>query len=478
MPTAPGAARVQERKRLTLSSRSPACLSYLWLNSFAQRSSLQLIAAERSSKLRRLRELRYLWIEKVTYGSANLAEAYAIAALHISTVKPALGRLVRELCSMQYKALADFGNRIDRGPLSKDPKWLVLASWIDGRLCVPQLDKNPEKVRSPPKLEGYQEMTAFRWFLANNRTNAALSSQFLCDMINMSFLNERLLASVDDALVLASQSDKQFDSIIKAISKVVDHPPTRCLPIPEPAINGPATNGDSKEHKGDSLFAEDLLSGGQLIIRNGEVNGSDQASSFVNILSEFSEFFSGHPGLSGASEHDRATLRREVKSFLLAQMRRIKECEHKKPPRHHMYSTKDQSASQLADLGHEDSARDGAASLTGYPHTFAFATCLRARDPRDSCPKPAQRCVAQDVRNCVATVFHLERASRRHCGSPLSAAARSKDRLAELVSYERARLALAMGHLEKLGVDEDYLKTVGVIVDVADLAGQTSELQL
>ena len=60
----------------------------------------------------------------------------------------------------------------------------------------------------------------------------------------------------------------------------------------------------------------------------------------------------------------------------------------------------------------------------------------------------------------------------------MSATARSKDRLAELVSYERARLALAVGHLEKLGVDEDYLKTVGVIVDVADLAGQTSELQL
>lgn len=421
----------------------------------------------------------YLWIEKVTYSSANLAEAYAIAALHISTVKPSLGRKVRDLCSMHYKDLADFGNRIDRGPLSKDPKWLVLASWIDGRLCIPQLHKSLGKVRSPPELGGYHEMTAFRWFLANNRTKAALSSHFLCDMINMSFLNDRLLASVDDALVLASQSDKQLDSIINAISKVVNHSLTSGSPIREPAINEPATNGVSKENKGDSLSVEDLLSGGQPIIRNGEAKRSDQASSFIDALSEFSELFSGHPGLSRASENDRATLHREFKSFLLAQMQRIKEREHQKKPRHHMYSTMDQSVSQLADLCHEDSARDGGASLTGYPHTFAFATCLRAHDRRDSCPTLAQRCVAEDVRNCVATVLYLEQTlNRPHCSSPVSAIARSKDRLAELVSYERARLALAMGHLEKLEVEEDYLKTIWTVIDVADLAGKTSELQL
>ena len=104
----------------------------------------------------------YLWIEKFTYSSENLAEAYAIAALHISTVKPSFGRMARELCSMHYKDLANFGNRIDRGPLSKDPKWLVLASWIDSRPCIPQLHKSLEKVRSPPEILGYHEMTAFR----------------------------------------------------------------------------------------------------------------------------------------------------------------------------------------------------------------------------------------------------------------------------------------------------------------------------
>lgn len=36
-------------------------------------------------------KVEYLWIEKVTYGSENLAETYVIAALHASNKKPSLG---------------------------------------------------------------------------------------------------------------------------------------------------------------------------------------------------------------------------------------------------------------------------------------------------------------------------------------------------------------------------------------------------
>ena len=417
----------------------------------------------------------YLWIEKVTYSSANLAEAYAIAALHISTVKPSLGRMARELTSMHYKDLADFGNRINTGPLSKDPRWLVLASWIDGRLCIPQLHKSLGKVRSTL---GYHEMTAFRWFLANNRTKAALSSQFLCDMIKISLLNDRLLSLVDDALVLGSQNDKQLDSIINAISKVVNQAHSKGYPAQEPAINESATNRVSKGHKGSNLFVEDMLSGGQPIIRVGEAEGPDQASSFIDALSEFSEFLSSHPGLSSASENDRATLHREVESFLLAQMQRIKEREQQRTPRHHMYtSMSDQSVALLSDLCQKDSAWDGAASLTGYPHMLAFATCLRAHNGRDSCPTLAQRLAAEDARNCVATVLYLEQTlNRLRCSSPVSAVTRSKDRLAEILANERARLALAMAHLEKLEVGAEYLKTMWTVIDVAELAGKTSEL--
>ena len=291
----------------------------------------------------------------------------------------------------------------------------------------------------------------------------------------MSFLSDQLLSLLDDAIVLASQNDKQLDSIINAISKVIKKPRSYGYPTQEPAINEPATNGVSKEHRGHSVFVEDMLSGGQPIICNGKAERSDQSSSFIDALSKFCKLLSGHPGLSRASENDRATLHREVNSFLPAQMQRLKDREHQKRPMHHIYNTLDQSVSQFADLCRKDSAWDGAASLTGYPHMLAFATCLRAHDRRDSCPTLAQRCVAEDVRNCMTTVLYLEQTlNRPHCSSPVSAMARSKDRLTELVSYERARLALAMGHLEKLEVGAGYLETI----DVANLAGKTSELQL
>lgn len=51
------------------------------------------------------RRPEYLWIEKVTYGSTNLSEAYMIAALYVSTDEPSLGRMVEELCSTHHRFL-------------------------------------------------------------------------------------------------------------------------------------------------------------------------------------------------------------------------------------------------------------------------------------------------------------------------------------------------------------------------------------
>lgn len=54
-------------------------------------------------KKQKTRGPEYLWIEKVTYGSANLSEAYSIAALYVSTNESLLGPKVLQLCSIPHK---------------------------------------------------------------------------------------------------------------------------------------------------------------------------------------------------------------------------------------------------------------------------------------------------------------------------------------------------------------------------------------
>ena len=120
--------------------------------------------------------------------------------------------------------------------------------------------------------------------------------------------------------------------------------------------------------------------------------------------------------------------------------------------------------------------RNVSASPTGYSHRFAFATRLGARDGRDSCVSASQKCVIDDVRNGAATIFGLEQALDKLRGSSsISEESRSRDHLVELLSYEKSRLNLAMEKLEKLGFDDDGLKTLRMVFVAAELSRKVFE---
>lgn len=81
-----------------------ASLSVLPLAQLFRPQIISAIESGRSFlKKHKTRRPEYLWIEKVTYGSANLSEAYNIAALYVSTNEPLLGPEVLQLCSIPHK---------------------------------------------------------------------------------------------------------------------------------------------------------------------------------------------------------------------------------------------------------------------------------------------------------------------------------------------------------------------------------------
>lgn len=391
----------------------------------------------------RVHKPEYLWVEKVTYGSASLAEAYNVAALYASTDEPPLGRGVAGLFSMHYKDLAEFGNLIDHGPLSKHSRWLVLASWIDGRLCVPQLQRSLGDAGERPEVVEYREITAFHWIFANHRTGLALSPRFLCDMMSLSLLKDRLVALVDDATVF--QSRKELEQLTDAIGRAFE--------------------------KGDHpLFPPRMRDGEH--VHTGEDKRSKESSLAEDTISAFLGFFDNHYGLSGASKYDRATLQNEAERFVRAQIVRIDERRNTEHPRLDHYGTKSRETA----YGHAPTV---SASLTGWPLIFAFATCLRARNGRELCQTASQKRVAEDIRNCSATVYGLEQDLSKACSKfPVSKLGRSSSQEVELLSYEKSRLTLVMGHLGRTGLHHDALKTIEVIVDAADLAGKPFQMRL
>lgn len=87
------------------------------------------------------------------------------------------------------------------------------------------------------------------------------------------------------------------------------------------------------------------------------------------------------------------------------------------------------------------------------------------------CASASQKSIFEDIRNGAADVYRLElELNKAPSSSSASKEGRSRDQLAELLSYKKSRLGLAMETFEKLGVGKEKSKILRVVVNVAELA--------
>ena len=411
----------------------------------------------------------YLWIEKVPYGSKNLAEAYIIAALHTSIDRPSLGGAVCQLFGADLPELAEMGILTKSEHLWKNTKWLVIASWIDGKLRLPILQRSLGKAWYQKELVGCHEMVAFRWIFANNRIGSEGSSQFLCDMISISLLNDRIINLVDEAI--ACQDSERLVLTKDALYKAIE--PSGAY---DQALSSLEPNNLPKKSVLEVTEERDLRSTKDLADRQVHCYGDSiepsEGSDEPITPSSFVKFLEGHVGLFGASQSDKETLQLEVKRFILAQILRIEEQEYKDwlPPHQHTLAWSWDSLA--AAHQHGNSSWNRSASLTGFPHIFTFALCLRSRNGKDAFSTTSQKYIAEKVRDCMATVFGLEPEMQRSRRSSPDSGLQMDNQSAALLSYEKDRLGLSMEHLKGTGLDADVLKTITLVADVADLAGK------
>lgn len=458
----------------------------------------------------------YLWIEKVTYRSTNLAEAYIVAALYTSIEKRSLGPMTKALSTMQYKEMAEFGTLMDKGPLSKSPKWIVLASWIDSRLCVPQLSKSLENTLNCTGSADHHEVVAFWWIFANSRADSPLSSRFLCNMMNLTLVNESIIAFVDQAI--ASQSLEQLIQHIDAVKEGIQlvhgiFCGGKYCVRSSSSVDVVSYNGNLNGAEGNEDFAKPKLCNGTQasMSPNGNLNGPDAhmdsikprltngthasinlASRPLNatsIISSLIHLLKNNHIISEASSHDKNTLQLEVSNFLLAQISRMQDHLHVHTPRQQQYEHNvHQEASSLCltteqcfnNNNYTDHNQNLSANLTSFPHTFAFAACLAAHNGKDIFPSSSQKSIFTDIRTSAATIYRLElELNKARISSSASREGRSsREHLAELLAYNKSQLGLAMDTLEKLGLGEDELKLVRVVVNVAELAGTVFDMHL
>ncbi|KAL8825031.1 MAG: hypothetical protein Q9191_004664 [Dirinaria sp. TL-2023a] len=359
----------------------------------------------------------YLWIEKVTYGSKALAEAYTIAALYTSTERPSHTNAILHLCCIDSQDLADFVSKIERDPLSKYPKHLVIASWIVARLYVSHLQRNLGGLTIAYRLE-----PTFRWILAHNRAVSIVSARFIVDMITASLLTDCIVTLVDGAV--ASGNNDQLLLLKDAFYEAVKTFDKRGSGFTKIEANGAYNSSSPKVTGGINLRSADGDSAreDQHVFGDRISSGCPKASGTSTTISSFVGFFNDHNVIPGASDTDNST------------------------------------------------------SLTGLPHLLAFATCLVLQKRRDAPPTLPQRYIANEAHQCVTTIAELQRAVERSEHGPFTAS--RSQATAAIMRYEKERLGLAFQHLEKSGMDAELLGVIKLVADTVDLAEKLSGIEI
>ena len=97
-----------------------------------------------------------------------------------------------------------------------------------------------------------------------------------------------------------------------------------------------------------------------------------------------------------------------------------------------------------------------------------------------TCVSASQKSIFTDIRTSAATIYRLElELNKKRISSSASREGRSsREHLAEFLAYKKSQLGLAMDTLEKLGLGEEKLKLVRVVVSVAELAGTVFDMPL
>ena len=409
----------------------------------------------------------YLWIEKVSYTSVTIAEAYTVAALYTETDRPLLGERVQSLCSAHYKDLADFASQIDNTQLSKQPRWLVLGSWLESRLYTSQLQRGLFHQGEHPHSEAAIERLAFCWTLASHQKGLALSSQLICNMINVAILGSRISTWANSAVSSASPDELYRHQDMSVGSNERSSP---LLTQEKKLAANETVNGRPSKLEPDSIDEESEGQNG-VLERDFEIaDGRATTSIEQETASLLRSLISSEEPKDEGTTAPKSNAQGELEYFL------------------HCHGVRDDTTRQRHRAMSDDcypnrsfTTRKAAGSIKFHSPSamiwrliVALAIYLRLRGQASIRWTAAQKRILRDVQDCIPAIYSYEHelAGSYSCSAILEGRT-SKDQVVELLAYERGRFDLTMSHLRILGFKEEDLKMIEVVSEVADQAARS-----
>ena len=338
-----------------------------------------------------------LWIEKVTYGSRRLSEAYCLAAMMPSMSPYAWSDRTINLVDVSGKSISRFSTLMSslRG-FESEPLWRLKASAIEGNAFLPLLKSARTDIL--PRQKGakneYLDLVPCTWVLINNHKRLFLQANILWDMMVLTVCNFR----VDEYMetVVAKFGDGTRLELMKAAIR------TLCVPD---KMNGAQSR--KRPHE-DSVRITNHTS------QSSEENTTDETSdlaSFKGIIGHYIHAMLDHPRLQQASSSDRMHLRSELQTFLSSHTAQIED-----NARFSAQEPRSQSSTAIflsTRLSYYEWAHTTGADSVSCPFSFAFFTCLlgsslcQGRHPADCFSSIHQSYLARDLCGHLAVMSRL-----------------------------------------------------------------------
>lgn len=341
--------------------------------------------------------LDYIWIEKVTYGSAYLTELYRLAALKSAEtlVRTSAGqpenRDESTPAPSQMKMMSSYVQLFGRTQLfAGTPEWQLRGSYLEAALFRTRLLE--QRLATFPRTgmaeDRYFDIIPFTWTACNNRTRtrARASPAFLLEMMQISFVNYQADEHMEAVAGPAFADDLgQLRHIIDAICHRYS-----------------SYQDDGQDDPHIAAGCSPAAAGGlDIDIANKMALAAEQQTA-VDPLLRFVKKVLRSPRIVAASPPDRRDLATELRIFLQAHVTqhadnsRFRQQQQLQPPRarrHAIYQDPQDPFSRWV--------RTTSADHTSCPYSFAYATCLLSSS---SPPPPAPRQVGGGEGDCFPAV--------------------------------------------------------------------------
>lgn len=346
----------------------------------------------------------YVWIEKVTFGSAMLSEAYCLAAMKASETSYNWSDDVKGFIDISEKHVSKLIQLFSTlAVFQPEPRWKLTASVVEGSAFLPLL-KSVGKSVLPEQKEAKNEYLAYipsTWIIVNNHNRLFLDANLIWDMMVLTVCNFRVDEYMESAVAkLSNDKLEPVKSLIYDLCSV-EHPDRYgtevklenlerniygtkyLLSNAEAKANGTVTDGVGPESNTTDSSTTDAH----------ERYSVSTLTSVRAVLKHYIRAMLNYPRLRDASTFDKSHFRNALCKFLLS----------------HTAQIADNSDFAIQSSWNSDATRifssprqsfhswihtTGAESVS-CPFSFAFLTCLLGAAPvgaRNCSQKPAEDC--------------------------------------------------------------------------------------